>query len=201
MNGELSRSTHHINNDQLSQIAKHKLYEIKHELNSSIGGAYLFSGSIVDKPAVDDIEDIDQYYQGNEEIHSAKLGEFFELKYGVTADDQSFIDLITCAQLTIKIKDDHSILTEAKVCIEKAIPALINLQQKVSNDYTMTMRYRQLHEDKKLELLQLRHKIEDKYSGDLPELISEFTLQESVLKASQLILSKLMNLSLASSMR
>ena len=197
LNGELSRSTHSIHDEQLQQMATHKMHEIKHELNTSMGGAYLFSGSMVNIPAIGNIEDIDTYYQGDDVISSAQLSDAFIIQYGITAEHQGFFDLIKCTHLAIATQGNHTTLDQAKSCMEKAIPSLINLQQKVGNDYAMVMRYKQLNEDTKIELTRLRNRVEDSYEMDLPELISEFTLQESVLQASQLMLSKLMNLSLA----
>lgn len=197
VNGEMSRSTHSVDGQQLHQVASSKIDELKNELNSSIASAYLFSGSMVNIPAIGDIEDVNGYYQGDDIIHSAKISDVMEIEYGVTGDNEAFQQIINSVNLAITAKADKQILHTAQVWMEKAIPSLINLQQKVRNDYAIATEYKQINEDTKLELGHLRDNIEESYGVNLPQLLAEFTLNESILKASQAMFSRLSDLNLA----
>ncbi|MBQ4874921.1 MAG: hypothetical protein HRK26_02240 [Rickettsiaceae bacterium H1] len=199
LSGEMSSSTHISDRGMLKQIAQLALDEIKGRLNSHIGSVYIFSGSMVNTPTVGDITETDFYYRGDNVIQSVQVDEMINLEYGITGDNEAFQQLIVGTNLVVRSGD--KLLNEAKSWVEKAIPNLINLQQKVRNSYMSATRYRELHEEAKLELINMHRTLEESYGLDIPQLISEFSINESILQSSQFMLSKLMNLTLANSLK
>ncbi len=198
LNSTMSMSTHSIERKELMQVATNKLDEIKSELNINIGSSYLFSGSMVNTQPIGDIRQVYSYYQGNSFISSAKISDSSDLYYGVTGDNDAFVQLITSANIAAKVGADDYALHEAKIWMEKAIENLILLQQEVRNNYATAASAREMYEDMKTELIAIRNQIEESYGLDIPQMITDFSIHEAILQSSQYMFAKLTNLTLTS---
>lgn len=113
--------------------------EIESNLNISLNGYYLFSGSKTNTPPVKDIDisNVDTeknlnsvYYQGDDNILSSNINETESFEYGVLANDPTFKKLIASVHIAKEghEKDNSKILGEALDLLEEAVDEIISLE-------------------------------------------------------------------------
>lgn len=114
------------------EIAKSGLEELQGLLNFNFNDEYVFSGSMIDTPAVKDlVTDADlqrgiltsNYYQGDDNLDSIKVNSNVIVKIGVTANDSGFKKVIAGIHLGIAghIKRDSGKLIKAKEFLAQGI--------------------------------------------------------------------------------
>lgn len=178
------------------------------QLNTSLEGRYLFSGSKTDTrpvetplpfgpPGVPD----NGYYNGDDVDVSARINDSTEIAYGVRANDPVFEKLISAFSTAIQgdnEADPDFFMTTALDMLDEAMQGLTDVQSEVrSNIVKVTTASDQLDTQR----IYWKQFADELVATDIAEATSELALRQLQIQASYQVFSRISNLSLADYLR
>lgn len=199
-----------INDDviNLDNLSKNYLDQVADNLNASDGGRFLFSGSRTDAPAVSNIQstnivrggESDSYYDGDNATLSVEVSDTSAVDFDVRANHSAFKKLIGALHLA-KTGDENSdddLVDDASTMLEDALTQLTEVQLNITNDMKKVSDSNKQHDSNKLRLQDVLSEMTD---TDIPAAMTELTVHETILQASFLTVSRIMQLSLTNFLR
>lgn len=203
-----ARSVYITEKDILIQQAKSMLKNVSDQLNSSVGGRYIFAGSKIDNPPV--VEDIGTnitagipdaaYYTGDDVILQSKVNDKFSMAYGVTANDMAFQNMIASINLTIDALNNQNadVLETSMQLANDSLQGLGRIQANINNNTVNIDNANDVHESLKLYWKGL---VESQTNTDLIAASTKVAIDESILQASFQVFAKISSLRLSDYLR
>lgn len=197
----------------LANIAQTNMNQVSGQLNTIIGGRYIFGGSATQSPPVDlnapgfggqtytapgpSVADTD-YYLGNDYIHTVESSDGFNVDYGITANNQAFEYVIRAYDLVITTPNDQDTLEEAIRVLELGADAMAILNANSSQEAQVLERQKQANLE---ELNLLDTQIVNVAEVDLAAATVELSQIEAQLEASYSATARLLRLSIVDYIR
>jgi len=145
----------------LQAIAAAALNNIEDQMNVSVEGRYLFSGSKTSTPPITDLTSIaittpgvaeDNYYNGNSVKISARVSDAFEMQYGVTGDNIAFQNLISGIKTAISgdAANNTQTLQQAFQMVTDAVDGLATVRAEVNSNMASLNSVNEQHQNLRL---------------------------------------------------
>ncbi len=179
------------------------------QLNTTLDGQYLFSGSRTNVPAVtsDEFPQLvdsptpdDGYYNGDDEDLTIRVGDSTDFTYNVRANEDGFQKIFAALALTRDghLNDDDNALAEAFDLVNDGLDEIISTQAK-NNSNIVTLNT----EEQNITSLKTYWKIlrDDIANADLITVSSQVTMHQAVLQASFQAFAKINSLRLVDFLR
>ena len=199
----------------LNLEADNLLQEVAKQLNVKIGDRYLFAGTITDTPPVDlnasgysapptsyPSNADTGYFQGDSTRIKVRAADDFDVTYGATADEAGFEKLIRALQLAKTASTSPTIdrlrLQEALAMVNQAIADIPNIRSRIGASLNALDKADVGHRDM---LLFVEETISDIENVDIPATVARMTMDQVLLQASFLTISRLQDLSLTNFLR
>ncbi len=187
---------------EVDQMAK----ELASLLNRQVDGAFLFSGSRTDRPAValpDPLPteaDPSLYYLGDSVELSLRVGPDLEVRYGTTAAAAPFAELFAALGLAREahLADDRAGLEEALTSASAALEGVADERGRLG---VVAARLESIAEGQRGALVELGELASAIADTDLAEAASRLARDQSLLEATYLVVARLAQLSLADYLR
>ena len=190
----------------LTSNAKEKYFPIiTTNLNLNFENRYLFSGSKTDVKPVNDLTTssniinnvvTSNYYQGNSDILSAQVSDSLNISYGVTANNDVFMELIATINnlISSETNEDGSLLGDAFDQLNISLQDLTQMRANIDNNISSI----EANNNTNLASIEyLNDTIANLTHTNLPEAMTQFNSDYAALTASYMIYGKLSSLSLA----
>ncbi len=176
----------------IEHTAKYHLQEIESLLNTSMSGYYLFGGSKANEPPIQNLK-----YMGDNILARSNLSDNCTIEYGISGNHKAFYELIAGVSIAFEYFDTPRKINEAKHAIKESIQNIIELQEHVGYNYAIASKYKEIHQNTKAEMYDLKNDIESDYNIGTLELIGKFSEKQSILQAMHHSFNTLSSLSLA----
>jgi flagellar hook-associated protein 3 FlgL len=187
------------------ELAKQQLGTIRNILNSQFNGQYLFAGNKISTEPVSDIVSTSNivagnvtynYYNGDNSTQSLKISDTLVANYGITANENAFMELIAALHNMIDAKNlnDPTRYDTALDQLNSAKDKLGNLISTLGNNQMIVNTQVSLDTDKNLHLNELIQEIED---TDLTYALSKLAAVQNNLQAAYMLLVKANSVTLA----
>ncbi len=194
----------------LNLSAQDMMNELSRILNAKLGDRYLFSGTATGTAPVDFTDPTfnppptvypsnadTSYFQGNSTKLTSQVADDFDIAWGVTADEAGFEQLIRALNLMGSASTSPTIdklrLQEALVVINQAIDNLPVIRSRIGSDLLSIERANDSHLDISLYIDQ---SIIDLKAVDIPLALTKLTIDQVILEASYITVSRLSTLNL-----
>lgn len=186
------------------QQAESLLKTITYELNSNVGGRYLFAGAKTDTPPISDDPlatfDVNEpenagYYQGDEIDISASIDDNMEMEYNVRADNEAFQKMFKAVAVSLEADQtsNDEMLGEALELINDSMDGLIKMKSSVEINLVTIREVNSQHEQRAIYWQQYADNIE---KADILEAATKSKMFETVLQATFQTFSRISNLTL-----
>jgi flagellar hook-associated protein 3 FlgL len=199
----------------LNLEADNLLQEVAKQLNVKIGDRFLFAGTITDTAPVDLTaagygapptsypSNADTgYFQGDGTRIKVRAADDFDVTYGATADEAGFEKIIRALQLAKTATTSPTIdtlrLQEALTIVNQAINDIPNIRSRIGASLNALDKADVGHRDM---LLFVEETISDIENVDIPATVARMTMDQVLLEASFLTISRLRDLSLTNFLR
>lgn len=174
------------------QQASSLLDTVVQSLNVSVEGRYLFGGSKTDtQPIPKPLPSLqesgvpdDKYYNGNNDILTARVSDTHEIPYGVKANDPGFQKLIASIQTAIeadKTGKGDEVFAKAVDLINEAVEELAQTRAGIGANSTNLSSIKDQHDRMKL---YWKEAVTDETSTDIAEASIQLTVDQTVLQAT-----------------
>lgn len=192
-----------------SKISDSFLAEIKSLLNGQQEGRYLFSGSATNIPPVD-LDDVNytpkaglpstftadtDYYQGNNQTQTVRIGDDNQITYGFSADEKAFEELLRGVAYIgyASTNLDDTVLEEAYKLVQSALDGLSDMRTEVGGQLGIMDRTQRNHRDYATYIENSISSIED---VDVAEATSQLSFDQVQLQAAYIALNRITSLTL-----
>ncbi len=180
------------------------------ELNTNIGGRYLFAGTrtnvqpvitepSVPKPVTSTIPD-DSFYQGSKENVILRPRSGLDIEFKTRADDEAFQKIVTAAWLSIEGdgEDDDDKLVQAVDMIQQGLDRLISIQADVDGEILNLENINERHESLRLYLTGVSEEI---IKTDILTASTQVAIDQTILSASFQAFARINSLNLVDYLR
>lgn len=186
------------------QEANAALDKVIDALNVDVAGRYLFSGSRTNvEPVSRPIPELatdgqidNSYYQGNSDVLSTRVSDSSEVKYGVTADELGFQQLIAAIKTAINADASSSSagLDAAVNLVNASVESLASTRAKVNANTVIIRDTSTQHEQVKLVFSEA---LANEVDTDIAEASIKIASNETILQATYSTFARLSNLRLS----
>lgn len=179
------------------------------QLNTSMQGRFLFSGTRTDAQPVDDtrfptlaepgIPD-DTYYLGSREDISVRAQDNFELAYNVRADDPAFQKIAAALSIAKEadLANDDEKLSQAFDLMQEGIQGLVTLQAQTSTHKVTLQQINERHDSLRLYWQGVREEI---LNTDVLGATTQVAVNQGILQASFQVFARISALRLSDFLR
>lgn len=179
------------------------------QLNSSMQGRYLFSGTRTDAQPVDDsvlptleTPDVpdDSYYHGSKDDITARAQDNFELTYNVRADNDVFQKIAAAFAIAKEgdASDDDKKLSRAFDLIQEGIQGVVSLQAQVSTNKVTLQQINERHDSLQLYWKGVK---EGLINTDVLGASTQVAINQGILQASFQVFARISALRLSDFLR
>jgi len=203
-----ARSVYITEKGVLMPQAKALLKNISEQLNTSLGGRFLFGGSKTDSPPVaEEIPDNvvsgvpdNGYYSGDSHKISTRISEAFNMEYGVTADEAGFQKLITAINKAYHAIDAQNPtgLGSAMDLVTEAIDGINSIKSRIGNNIVNVNNANAVHSKLEIYWKGLAGEVTD---TDIVSATTQVQFDSAILQASFQAFAKVSNLKLTDYLR
>lgn len=198
------------NDGRVTDLASGAITAIGTSLNAAIGGVFVFAGTANDNPPVDTTDinhlrkptppeptpDVPNYYSGSTTQTRAQVDDTLELDYGLTAADQTFIDMFdTLARVTTS-GGDTAVLTAA-------FDDLSRIQSEIADKQAINGAQQRLVDDVQRRQVELQLSIDIEIKQieevDIGQTMIDLTQTKTIIEASYSVTARLNQLTLLNS--
>lgn len=191
-----------------AQQLKNMLTSVAGLLNSNSSGRYLFAGGKTDtRPVIEPVPDNyatgvpdESYYQGDNEVMTARISEGFLLEYGVNANEEGFQNLIASFNAAINAlgSNNQNLLKTSFSLMVSSADDINGIKARINANMVAVEDANKFINTTKSYILGIYG---EETSADLPSLSTEVALQQAVLQASFQAFAKISALNLADFLR
>lgn len=201
----LEATTTNTSVNDLTAAVNSYLDRIRGALNTKDGRSFVFAGSKDNEEPVGNLKDVSNiinstptanYYRGDSYIAKVAASSTLEIEYGITADDDTFKNLIASLN---RAKDEETRGTGANYLqageeLDNSIEQLISLRAKIGNNLKAMEDMKGFHTQAKSTFEQ---KYDEANSPDIIELTTNVSQLTATLQASFINFSRISQLSLS----
>jgi flagellar hook-associated protein 3 FlgL len=195
----------YITEDQVFiQQLESMLKNLSNQLNTNIGGRYLFAGTKTDlPPVVDNIQapessgtPDDSYYRGDNYDFNARINDHFDMTYGVRANNEAFQNIVASIYKAIEglQKRDFSELEEAYRISDVALEKVSAIQTTINNNIVTVQDANEEHDTLSGYWKSVASQETD---TDMVEVSTQVAIDQAILQASYQAFSRISGLKLA----